>query len=185
MSREEFLKLYWKQYQLLESDLIRTDDYVAIDKDNYHTFSNQYMKLLLTICSEIDSIAEILCRIHEDEVPFGIKNKLDVLAEKYPNLKRFRVHTKYPYDIKNITPMVKFNDAISDWWQAYNDIKHRRMEINEAGRYNYTKANLKCVLYALAGLYILNCNVYDSLVENGRPRTEALVSALFEAELIL
>ncbi|MBD5466674.1 MAG: hypothetical protein HDR21_00805 [Lachnospiraceae bacterium] len=185
MNREEFMKLYWKQYQLLERDLIETDEYVSIDKGNYDTFSNQYMKLLLTICSEMDSIAEFLCGSIDDKIPFGIKNKLDVLAEKYPNLKKYRVNTKYPYDIKNITPMDKFHDSISDWWQAYNDVKHRRMETNDAGRYNYTKANLKSVLYALAALYILNCNVYDSLEDNGKPRTEVLISALFEADPIL
>lgn len=185
MSREEFLKLYWKQYQLLEKDMIQTDAYVSIDKDNYDTFSNQYMKLMLAICSEVDSVAETLCRICGDTMPFGIKNKLDMLVEKYPDLKKYRVHTKYPYDIKNITPLVKFHDSVSDWWGAYNDVKHRRMEQNDAGRYNYTKANLKNVLYALAALYILNCNVYDNLEGNGKPRAEILTSALFETELIL
>ena len=48
MNRDEFLKVYWKQYRLLERDLIQTDDYVSIDKDNYTTFSSQYTKLLLT-----------------------------------------------------------------------------------------------------------------------------------------
>lgn len=116
MNRDEFLKVYWKQYQLLERDLIQTDDYVSIDKDNYDTFSNQYTKLLLIICSEIDSIAEVLCSMYEEKVPFGIKNKLDALVEKYPKLKKYRVNTKFPYDIKNITPMDKFSDSISDWW---------------------------------------------------------------------
>lgn len=185
MNREEFLKIYWRQYQLLEKELLRTDDYVSIDKDNYNTFSNQYMKLLLTICSEMDSIAEVLCGLDGDKVPFGIKNKLDVLVIKYPKLDRYRVNTKFPYDIKNITPLVKFSDSISDWWQAYNDIKHRRMEQNEAGRYNYTKANLKNVLYAMAALYILNRNLYNSLVDNGRPSREELVSALFDDEILL
>ncbi len=60
MNRDEFLKVYWKQYRLLERDLIQTDDYVSIDKDNYTTFSSQYTKLLLTTCSEMDSIAEQL-----------------------------------------------------------------------------------------------------------------------------
>ena len=61
MVRDIFFKVYWRQYKLLEHELIKTDDYVWIDRDNYDTFSNQYMKLLLTICSEMDSIAEVLC----------------------------------------------------------------------------------------------------------------------------
>ena len=185
MTKDEFLKVCWKQYRLLERDLIQTDEYVSIDKDNYNTFSSQYIKLLLTTCSEIDSIAELLCGIHEDKIPYGIRNKLDVLIEEYPNLKKYRVNTKYPYDITNITPMDKFADSVSDWWQAYNDIKHRRMQSNEAGRYNYTKANLKNVLYAMAALYILNRKLYDRLEDVGKSGEEVLISNLFEDKLIL
>lgn len=43
------------------------------------------------------------------------------------------MNAKHPYDIKNITPMVKSVDLVSDWWQA-NDIKHGRMETNEAAK---------------------------------------------------
>lgn len=186
MDRDTFLKVYWRQYKLLEHELIKTDDYVWIDKDNYDTFSNQYMKLLLTICSEMDSIAEVLCSNRKgDKVPYGIKNKLDRLIMEYPNLKKYRVDTKYPYDIKNITPMEKFSDSISDWWQAYNDIKHRRMEINDVGRYNYTKANLKNVLFAMAALYILEYILYESLEDIDRISRDVLKSDLFDEELKL
>lgn len=185
MTKDEFLKVYWKQYRLLERDLILTDDYVSIDKDNYNTFSTQYTKLLLTTCSEMDSIAELLCGSHGGKVPYGIKNKLDELIKEYPNLKEYRVNMKYPYDIKNITPMIKFGDSISDWWQAYNDIKHRRTQSNEAGRYNYTKANLKNVLYAMAALYILNRKLYDSLEDVEKVGEGVLVSDLFDDELRL
>lgn len=185
MNRDEFLKVYWKQYLLMERDLIKTDDYVSIDKDNYDAFSNQYMKLFLVICSEMDSIAEVLCRMQQDKVPFGIINKLKVLMEEYPNLNRYRVDTRYPYGIKNITPLIKFSDATPDWWQAYNVIKHSRMETNDAGRANYTKANLKNVLYAIAALYILNRTLYDRLEDNGVSGDEILVSGLFENEIKL
>ena len=47
------------------------------------------------------------------------------------------MNTKHPYDIKNITPMVKSADSVSDWWQAYN----------------FIKATLKNVLYARADLF--------------------------------
>lgn len=185
MNKDEFLKVYWKQYRLLERDLLQTDEYVSIDSNNYNTFSSQYIKLLLTTCSEMDSIAELLCGTYGDKIPYGIKNKLDKLIEKYPNLKKYRVNTKYPYGIMNITPMDKFNDSISNWWQAYNDIKHRRTQTNEAGRYNYTKANLKNVLYAMAALYILNRKLYDSLEDVENPGEEILISDLFEDKLML
>ena len=57
--------------------------------------------------------------------------------------------------------------------------------MNEAGRYNYTKANLKNVLYAMAALYILNRKFYDSLEDVVKPGEEVLISNLFEGELML
>jgi hypothetical protein len=51
----EFIKIYWLQYKLLEKRMIELSDYVSIDKKNYSTFSNQFIFLFLTICSEIDS----------------------------------------------------------------------------------------------------------------------------------
>lgn len=188
MTRDDFLKVYWKQYRLMEREFVLTDDYVSIDKDNYDTFSTQYTKLLLTICSEIDSIVEVLCSLHEDRIPKGIKNKLDALIEEYPNLKNYRVNTRYPYDIKNISPLVKFSDSVSDWWQAYNMIKHNRLGSNEAGRFNYTKANLKNVLYAIAALYILNRNLYDSLEGDKniiKTADRIMVSEIFDDDIIL
>lgn len=59
------------------------------------------------------------------------------------------------------------------------------MEKNDAGRSNHTKANLKNVLYAMAGLYILNWTLYDCLEDNGKPGSEILISGLFESELKL
>lgn len=34
---------------------------------------------------KVNSIAELLCGMHKDKIPFGIKNKLDVLMEGYVN----------------------------------------------------------------------------------------------------
>ena len=95
---------------------------------------------------------------------------------------------RYPYDIKNISPLVKFSDSISDWWQAYNMIKHNRLGSNEAGRFNYTKANLKNVLYALAALYILNRNLYDSLKKDKKMKNvvqKIVTSEIFDDDIIL
>ncbi len=187
MNRDEFFNVYWKCYRLLERDLVQTDDYVSIDKDNYNTFSNQYLKLFITICSEIDSIAETLCREinNNNKPPYGIKNKLVMLINEDSNLINYKVHTKYPYNIKNITPMIKFSeDSMSDWWNAYNDIKHRRYETNDAGRYNYTKANLKNVLYAMAALYILNCTLYERLKDSDENDFNPLDSILFDDRVL-
>lgn len=184
MTKDEFIKVYWRQYLLFEKEFLNTSDYVSIAQDNYSTFSNQYLKLLLAVCSEMDSIAEVLCKEKMNEVPYGINNKLNNLTECFPSIKEYRVNTKYPYAIKNIKPLIKFSkSSTSDWWQAYNDIKHRRNDKNESGRYNYTKANMKNVLYALSALYILNLIVFKDLP--GDISSDVLASKLFERELLI
>ena len=45
MNKDEFYKLYWRQYQLLEKEVLDTDAYVTIDGKNSATFSAQYVKL--------------------------------------------------------------------------------------------------------------------------------------------
>lgn len=40
MNREQFIKLYWRQYLSIEKDFLKTEEYVSIDKKNYSTFSN-------------------------------------------------------------------------------------------------------------------------------------------------
>ena len=53
LTGEKFKKLYWNYYNLLEQDFINTLQYVALDYDNFDCFSNEYIKLLELICSEV------------------------------------------------------------------------------------------------------------------------------------
>ena len=70
MNKDEFYKLYWRQYQLLEKEVLDTDAYVTIDGKNSAAFSAQYVKLFLNLCSEIDTLAEqlreMIAERHED-----------------------------------------------------------------------------------------------------------------------
>ena len=63
MTPQQFSKIFWKQYLLLEKDFLETDEFVTIDKSNFKTFSRRYTYLFLNICSEIDSIAEEYCKV--------------------------------------------------------------------------------------------------------------------------
>ena len=62
MADLEFLKVYWKQYVLLEKRMLDLSDYVAIHPKNYAVFSSHFISMYLTICSEIDSIADEFCK---------------------------------------------------------------------------------------------------------------------------
>ena len=157
MENTQVLKIYFSQYKLLEEKMIEVSEYVAIEPQNYSTFSSQFISLFISICSEIDSLAGEICRSALDmDINFGIINKIDVITQKYTNLKNIRVETIFPFEEISIVPFTKFEANSTSWWTDYNRVKHNRAEIdNTSGRPNYTKANLKNTLYAMAAFYIL------------------------------
>ena len=98
--RREIIKIYWQQYLLLEKRMIELSDYVALDRKNYATFSNQFISMYLIICSEIDSVADEYCKrfLEQDKKnTFGITNKINLILHEYPKLQDWRCQTKFPY----------------------------------------------------------------------------------------
>lgn len=166
MTSQQFSKLFWKQYLLLEKDFLETDEFVSIDKSNFKTFSNRYTYLFLNICSEVDSIAGEYCKALGRK-PKNIAANIRVIVTKTPRIKNERVTTKYPYEGIKITPFQSFEDKnVAKWWSNYNLVKHARANEPSGTIPNSQLANLKSVLYALAGLYILCQNLYKLLDES-------------------
>ena len=160
MNKDEFYKLYWRQYQLLEKEVLDTDAYVTIDNKNSAAFSAQYVKLFLNLCSEIDTLAEQLREMILKRIA-AVKIEFEKLGEMY-------VITKAQYDSWKNIPFLKFDDTSSDsWWRDYNLVKHCRNEMMEgSNKYNYEKANLKNTLKALSAFYLLCCLTNQFLDEN-------------------
>lgn len=178
MIPQEFSKIFYKQYILLENDFLETDEYVTIDKSNYSTFSSRYTYLFLNICSEIDSLAEEYCKIVDPASKVkNILQKMSVIVDNDPQVKNQTVSTKYPYELINIVPFANFGAEAAGWWKDYNLVKHFRADKPEVGIPNYQLANLKNVISALAALYILCQNLYKKLEDS---QIELEPSKLFE-----
>lgn len=168
MNKQNFKKIFWKQYLLLEEDFLETDEFVTIDKANNDTFSNRYTYLFLNICSEMDSVAEEYCKFIEKSdkckqktIVYKIKEILDTDTK----LKNMTVKTKYPYSEIYFVPFQSFDEESSaGWWQDYNKVKHFRADIPEKGVPNYQLANLKNVMNALSALYLL-CQSFYALLD--------------------
>lgn len=176
MNKDEFYKLYWRQYQFLEKEVLNTDAYVTIDNKNSAAFSAQYVKLFLNLCSEIDTLAEqlreMIAERHEDcdidtKGPTILK-KIAAVKIEFEKLGEMYVITKAEYDSWKNIPFLKFDDTSSDsWWRDYNLVKHCRNEMMEgSNKYNYEKANLKNTLKALSAFYLLCCLTNQFLDEN-------------------
>ena len=66
MTQEEFISKVWGYYIILENDFINTFQYVEPVDDNNLTYSKEYSKLLLSICSEVDILCKELCKLIEN-----------------------------------------------------------------------------------------------------------------------
>ena len=150
MTIEEYNAKVWAFYLRLEKDFIESLNYVEFAVDNYSTYSIEFERLLLAICSEVDVLCKLLCKeIDSTATPSNILEYANIRCN-YNNFTASKVcfeRTKesfVPFD--GLTT----NDTPS-WWKAYNKVKHERTDNN-----NYKKGNLENVFFALAALYSLN-----------------------------
>lgn len=61
MNTNEF-NIYWKQYIEIEKELNDILKYVTLSEENYNTFSDKFVKILLEIGSEIDVVIKEYCK---------------------------------------------------------------------------------------------------------------------------
>ena len=52
---------YWQHFLALEADFAATSRYVEFSKENFGTYSVEYAKLLLAICSDVDVLCKVIC----------------------------------------------------------------------------------------------------------------------------
>lgn len=67
MTINEFKNEYWNYYLTLETDFLAAERYVAIDENNFATYSVEYIKQYQSICSEIDVILKAYCKFFGDK----------------------------------------------------------------------------------------------------------------------
>lgn len=162
MDREEFCQSHWSYYMVLERDFLDTERYVSFDlgdnntydgkeiKDfaNSEVFSTEFVKQYQAICSEIDVILKTICKEFGCEKAESMPEYTEKVLNKWQDIAEQRVKMN-SIELRPFQNWRKAPDYHApDWWPLYNDVKHDRVS-------SYRKANLKNVVNALAGLYIL------------------------------
>lgn len=164
----ESFNSYWTYYIELENELLSISKYIPIDKLNKNTFSYKYMKLIFSICSELDTVFKEFMEFKgvskdqptmKDYKLFMRENFPDfsseiILCNRLNELKPFE-----SWDLNNSSPL---------WWKDYNDIKHFRTK-KENNLENYKKSTQINTLYALSALYQVETYLYQELVDIYEP----------------
>lgn len=161
MDQKEIMH-YWYYFCSLCSQLNDTRQYVdhsTVDKSgitvlaNGDTYSNEFLKILLSSSSEFETVGKLLCKSIDKD--FKGKSNIVLISEtilsKYPNIVKTRIATDY----EDLVPLSEWkivdnaNKKVEGlgWWRAYTDIKHARYE-------NFKSATLKNCIDALGSLLV-------------------------------
>jgi len=160
---------YWRYFLSIEDDFIKTLRYVDLNNDNYKTFSIEYTRLLVSTCAEIEIMLKLLCNTTGTNCDkYNIsKLKKKLYEHEFCLIHQAEVNLSN-YEIDWIIPFAswerddsKGKSIAPEWWKAYNNIKHNRDE-------KYKEANLENLIYAIAGLFIVNMYYYNK-VKNIEP----------------
>lgn len=186
MTSSEFCEQYWAHYISLEKEFANTLHYVSLSTENYSTFSEAYVKLMLEIGSEIDVLLKIYCKMLQNNFTGESIGNYQTCIRTNKN--DFIVQE---VDVCNTDIILKPWENWGEterknpyWWIAYNKIKHERTDIgtiNSITKAYYKFANLENTLSALAGLYQVLIYAYYLLAnsENKRRLTPLPGSRIF------
>lgn len=168
MNKHEFEKTFWYFYLELEHDFLEIEKTIPVDDLNSKTFSYKYMKLLESICGEIDVIFKRFLEFH-NTVGSSIGNYETFIEGNISTFKNAEL-TCYSarYDNKKIYPFKDWNqNTPPHWWTINNKLKHKRDELDDNDEYEWYKhANQENVLNALGGLFQLNLYVYKEIIDS-------------------
>lgn len=189
MTNNVYVKNYWNYYLELEKQLNETSKFVEIAKDNYNTYSLEYLKLYLAICSEVDVLGKTIVQISNQELFEKNKKHINIqkwgycLCENCSNIDAIDLifnndlivhpwHQGWKY-IQGDKGYKLANKGVNPkWWVSYNKVKHQRVTLTD--KENFKKANLENVLNSLGALYILETILIELLIRKGSISDEEL-----------
>ena len=164
-------EMYWSYYLSLEDMYKLTSRYVAHAERNKLTYSDEFTKIILLSCSEIDSLLKVICEcknIAKAGKYYNMTSYAKALeCSEMSNfvLRSYSAHAgtmdyhssvfATPFDMLDSN---KKNGGLS-WWEDYQKLKHNRLKYAEKG-------NLLNATNSMVALYILICGLGSFLDEN-------------------
>jgi hypothetical protein len=145
---------HWQFFESLDDELHSLSRLIDFSRNNFPTYSVHLARLYLSICSEIDVVAKLLCaRIAPSEKAGNIDQYKTLITTSYPNFSALKI--EMPGHELDFQPWASWNTGKNpSWWKSYNDVKHERDKF-------YRDANLGNVLESAAGLLVLLTYYYQ------------------------
>jgi hypothetical protein len=149
---------HWQYFIAIESDLERTGRYVEIAQDNFHTYSIEFARILLSASSEVDVVSKLVCEaINPSKSYKTIDDYRECMLSRYPKFPSFEI-TIPRYGLVR-TPWQDWGRGRNpSWWKSYNNVKHERNKF-------FGEANLENAVDAVAGLFCVVLAYNHDLLE--------------------
>jgi hypothetical protein len=154
---------HWQFFESVDDELHSLSRIIEFAPENYPTFSVHLTRLYLSIGSEIDVVAKLLCaRIAPTEKPERINEYRPLITGKFLNFTQLRI--EMPSHALDFQPWLSWGSGTNPrWWKSYNDVKHERSKY-------FRDANLGNVLESAAGLLVLLVYFHQpELYDKSRP----------------
>lgn len=174
-SNEEFLEKFWDYYLELEREFLEIEKFIPVDSINSTTYSLQYLKLFLSICSEFDVVFKdfLSFKNHKGNPEnWKIHDYENFIKNEYPDF----CSKEICYNFKQkIIPFKDWNNGKKlSWWKIYNDCKHHRLDENN-GLINYKLANQNNILLSFSALYQLELYFYCDILKSLHPEEDLII----------
>jgi hypothetical protein len=150
--------LHWSFFEMIDEELHSFSRKVEFAEANFPTYSVYLAGLYVSICSEIDVVAKLLCeRLEPDTKAHKIRDYHQLIPVHYYLLPKLKI-TILPIPLELMPWEIWQDKDINknpDWWESHQKVKHHRDEF-------FKEANPGNVLKSAAGLLVLltywNCN---------------------------
>ena len=150
---------YWTFFETIDEDLYAYSRYLEFHEKNFSAFSINLARLYLSICSEVDVLAKMICRRDvPSSDPWNIGDYRQIIIKRYPLFPYFWVNIKQVCTIQPWEEWITTTDKNPGWWGDHNDVKHHRNEF-------FYKANLQNVLGSAAGLLVMLVYWYGDQIQ--------------------
>jgi hypothetical protein len=144
----------WNYFRFLEKDLEACFRYVEPNAQHYSVHSDEFAKIILVACSEVENALQELAgflepkKRHKDLI--GLRNS--ILAH-FPHLP-LSIVSAPRYGLK-MQPWAGWDTNTPDWWtKGYNKLKHDRTGNPDVGTLAYALNALAALEVVLLYLYV-------------------------------
>jgi hypothetical protein len=139
---------HWDYYLTILEDLAKVSRFIEFTSANFHTYSVEFVRIILSVGSEVDVVAKLLCeRIKPQDSSRTISDYRQLIVTEYPFLPTVEITA--PKHGLAFTPWHEWtNGQNPTWWAAYNNVKHHR-------NIYYADATLENALLSSSALCVL------------------------------